>query len=280
MPSLAATLRTQGFRPSKRLGQNFLIDPVVPEMIVRHADVHPGDAVVEIGPGTGSLTRPLLDHLGELWCIERDRRLEPLLQTLLSPADGSRLHLHFGDALSFDFSALSQEIGRSLKIVANLPYSISTPILFHLLRHRSAVQSMTLMFQTEVADRLMASPNSKTYGALTINTQLWATVQPRMRVPPEAFHPRPKVESTVVTLTIRPKPAVAVNDPDTMTLLVQAAFNQRRKTLANALKSVVTDPKIALNSAEIDPKRRGETLTVAEFGHLSNTVQNLGLLRT
>ncbi|MEO5371139.1 MAG: 16S rRNA (adenine(1518)-N(6)/adenine(1519)-N(6))-dimethyltransferase RsmA [Magnetococcus sp. DMHC-1] len=237
--------------------------------IVTLSGVGPSDRVVEIGPGLGSLTRPLLEKTGRLWCVERDSRLVPLLR---QTAEGlGELHIITGDALHQDYQALADRLGGPLRVVANLPYQISSPLLLHFLEQRRAFQTLTLMFQKEVAHRLAASPGNKEYGTLSVYCQLWSRVEVVLEVPPTAFHPVPKVNSAVVHMTLQEQPTVLVSDPAALTRVVRAAFGQRRKTLTNALKGLSTDVPAWLLRANIDGQRRGETLTLDEFARLVAT---------
>ncbi|HEY5790777.1 MAG TPA: 16S rRNA (adenine(1518)-N(6)/adenine(1519)-N(6))-dimethyltransferase RsmA [Gammaproteobacteria bacterium] len=249
-------------RPRKRFGQNFLRDAQVVARIVAAIAPRPGERLLEIGPGEGALTGPLLEASGELTALELDRDLVAALQRRFP--QGSGLTLLEGDALAFDFRALAA--GARLRLVGNLPYNISTPLLFHLFDQRDAVADMHFMLQKEVVDRLAAEPGSKAYGRLSVMAQYHCAVRPLFDVPPGAFRPPPKVDSTVVRLRPHPAPPVAV-DPVRLRAVVTAAFAQRRKTLRNTLRGLLEAP--ALEAAGIDPGRRAETLTLAEFAHLA-----------
>jgi 16S rRNA (adenine1518-N6/adenine1519-N6)-dimethyltransferase len=251
-------------RPRKRFGQNFLRDASVIARIVAVIAPHPGDRLVEIGPGEGALTGPLLEAAGTLTAIELDRDLVAALRTRFPP--GSGLELIEGDALSFDFRALAGD--GPLRLVGNLPYNISTPLLFHLFDQHAAVADMHFMLQKEVVDRLAAAPGSKTYGRLSVMAQYACAVTPLLSVPPGAFRPPPKVDSTVVRLVPHAKPPVAVDDPERLRRLVTAAFAQRRKTLRNTLRDHIDAE--AMRAAGVDPGRRAETLSLEEFAHLAN----------
>jgi 16S rRNA (adenine1518-N6/adenine1519-N6)-dimethyltransferase len=266
--SIPYLIKSLKLRPKKGLGQNFLVDDNISQAIVHAADLTPNDKVLEIGPGLGSLTVLLLEQAKKLWAIEQDERMLSILKKRC--ADIGELQIEKSDALKFDYTKLAQDIGGPLRIVANLPYNISTPLLFILLEHRLAIKDMTLMFQKEVAQRIAAQPNSKAYGTLSVQCAMWTTVKKVIDVPPESFMPKPKVDSMVIHLTIRDKPCAKLNDPAFFTKVVRAAFGQRRKTLNNALKTLNPSPKDWLLKADIDPKRRGETLSVLEFAHLAN----------
>jgi len=253
-------------RPRKRFGQHFLHDPAVIRRIV-DAVVPPGAAghprVVEIGPGRGALTGLLLERIGALDAIEIDRDLVAALTQRFGASGG--LHVHGGDVLGFDFCALAA--GAPLRLVGNLPYNISTPLLFHLYDQAHCIETMVFMVQKEVAVRLAAPPGGRDYGRLSVMIQWRFDVEHLFDVGPGAFTPPPQVESTVVRLMPR-APRVALRDPERFARVVQAAFGQRRKTLRNALRDVVGLP--AFERAGVDPNRRAETLTSLEFAILAN----------
>ncbi|MBF0370701.1 MAG: ribosomal RNA small subunit methyltransferase A [Magnetococcales bacterium] len=266
-PSIRQLLRSHGIFPKKGLSQNFLTDPTISNQIVNLANVHPGDRVVEIGPGIGSLTQPLLKQCEVVHAIEMDDQLIPILKE--TTQNKGTLHIIQGDALKINYTTLANQLGGPIHIVANLPYRISSPLLFHLLEQRHTIASMTLMFQKEVAQRLTAPPNCKDYGALTVQCQMWMDVEKVLDVPPDAFHPVPKVTSAVVHFLPRQKPVAEIPDPAWFNQVVRTAFGQRRKTLKNALKPLDPDSGEWLKKADIDPIRRGETLTLTEFAHLA-----------
>ncbi len=251
-------------RPKKRFGQHFLRDRGVVARIVAALAPQPGDRVVEIGPGTGALTRELLARLPHLDAVELDR---DLIARLESEFPRERFTLHPGDALKFDFCRLAAGDGR-LRLVGNLPYNISTPLLFHLLDQAHCVQDMLFMLQKEVVQRLAASPGGKDYGRLSVMIQYRCAVEKLFDVAPGAFNPPPKVDSAVVRLVPHQAPPVAVDDPERFALLVRAAFASRRKTLRNNLKGLLSAEQIA--AVGIDPGRRAETLSLSEFAALSN----------
>lgn len=248
-------------RPRKRFGQNFLHDSRVVDRIVRAIDPHPGDRLVEIGPGLGALTAPLLACVAPIDAVELDRDLI----ARLTDRFGDRLRLHSADALRFDFCALAAE-GR-LRVVGNLPYNISTPLIFHLLDQAACVQDMHFMLQKEVVDRLAAAPGGGDYGRLSVMVQQRCRVERLFTVPPGAFHPPPKVDSAVVRLVPYETPPVTVADPALFAHIVARAFSQRRKTLRNTLRGELDADTIA--ACGIDPGRRAETLSVAEYGCLA-----------
>ena len=243
----------------KRFGQHFLHDQNILRRIVEAVSPRAGDTLVEIGPGEGALTFPLLKAAGRLTAIELDRDLiEPLRERAAGIGELVIIHR---DVLSVDFSELAG--GGRLRLVGNLPYNISTPILFHVLDHAPAIEDMHFMLQKEVVERMAAGPGSKTYGRLSVMLQLRCSVEPLFGVPPGAFRPPPKVDSAVVRLV----PFAAANLPDTgfamIERVVRAAFGQRRKTLGNALSTVADAGQIA--AAGIDPRARAEQLAPADF---------------
>ncbi|MBF0612105.1 MAG: 16S rRNA (adenine(1518)-N(6)/adenine(1519)-N(6))-dimethyltransferase RsmA [Magnetococcales bacterium] len=249
------------------MGQNFLQDPLVISRIIHAAGVKAGDRLVEIGPGLGAMSQPLLKQSGQLWAIELDNHLAKILQQKSSQWPGT-FHLLQEDALQVHFQNLAQELGGPLKVVANLPYAISSPLLFHFLDHKSAFSDLTLMLQKEVVDRMAAPPGGKDYGVVSIHLQRMFTITPLFQVPPEAFHPQPKVTSAVVQLVPRSLPLVDVQDDALFHRIVKAAFGQRRKTLSNALSALMPAPWF--QESGIDPRRRGETLSIQEFANLTH----------
>ncbi len=254
-------------RPKKTLGQNFLTDPYYLQKIVDCANVGSDDRVLEIGPGMGHLTRLLCDKAHKVVALEIDERL---VNHLLMEFSGVKnLELVQADALRYPFDSLAGK----WRVVANLPYYISTPIIQKLIKGRDRFTSLTLMLQKEVAERIASPPGGKEYGYISVLVQLHAEPRIEFTVPAAAFHPQPDVESAVITLAIREKPAVHVKDEGFLLRLVKAAFSQRRKTLRNSLKQLnIPKQKMeyALRNTGIDPGRRAETLSVEEFGALSN----------
>lgn len=251
----------------KRFGQHFLHDPTVLENIV--AAIAPGtdDRLVEIGPGRGALTRLLLEAGGgALDAIEIDRDLVALLRSEL--VGYPRLTLHEVDALDYDFTHLARERGGKLRVVGNLPYNISTPLLFHLLKHASAIEDLHIMLQKEVIARMAAQPDESDYGRLTIMLAPWVTVEHLFDVGPGAFKPPPRVWSAVARLTVRQEPAFVVSPH--FAPVVAAAFSHRRKTLRNALRSLVSLEQI--QSCGLDPGARPETLAPRAFNELAKTL--------
>ncbi|HIJ86013.1 MAG TPA: ribosomal RNA small subunit methyltransferase A, partial [Magnetococcales bacterium] len=208
--SIPTLVRRLGLVPRKGMGQNFLVDENIAEKIVRHSRIQPGDRVVEIGPGLGSLTRHLSQVVESLVVIEWDQRLLPTLKQRVKT--GFPMTVEWADALQFDFLALSQRLGGPIKIVANLPYNISSPLLIHLLDHRLAIDTMTLMFQKEVAERIAAPPGGREYGSLSVQTMQWMEVERVFDVGPQAFYPAPKIKSTVVHMQRRAQPLAQLCD--------------------------------------------------------------------
>ncbi|MGQ0801765.1 MAG: 16S rRNA (adenine(1518)-N(6)/adenine(1519)-N(6))-dimethyltransferase RsmA [Pseudomarimonas sp.] len=249
-------------RTKKSLGQHFLHDRGVVDRIIQAVNPKPGERIVEIGPGAGALTFPLLARHGSLTAIEFDRDLiAPLGDAALPHGE---LAIIQADVLSVDFTALAA--GVPLRVVGNLPYNISSPILFHLLEHADAVIDMHFMLQREVVERMAAGPGNKVYGRLSVMLQAACEVQALFLVPPTAFRPPPKVDSAVVRL--QPRPQSDVRDQAMFARVVRHAFAQRRKTLHNALGEVCTDDD--LRACGIDPGARAERIEVADFIALAN----------
>lgn len=254
-------------RPRKRFGQNFLHDPGVIRGIVAAIHPKPGERVAEIGPGLGALTAPLLDALGELDVVELDRDLIPHLEQQFAAA--GRLRIHNTDALKFDFCSLVSG-GERLRVVGNLPYNISTPLIFHLLEQSRCIRDMHFMLQKEVVDRLAAEPHNGDYGRLSVMVQYRCRVERLFTVPPGAFNPPPKVYSAIVRLTPYTEKPVTVRDEGCLSRLVAQAFGQRRKTLRNNLKPLLDST--AIEGCGIDPGRRPETLSIGEFAALADAL--------
>lgn len=247
-------------RARKRFGQNFLHDQHVIARIVRAITPQAGQVLIEIGPGQAALTEPLLDASGKLTAIEIDRDLAAALRTRFPPERG--LRLIESDVLDVNFAELANGPA-SLRIVGNLPYNISTPLLFHLLRHHELIHDMVFMLQLEVVQRLAAPPDSDDYGRLSVMMQYYCDVEMLFKVPPGAFTPQPKVDSAIVKLTPRrPMPWPQVNEANFATL-VKAAFSQRRKTLRNTLKPVFSTD--VLQQLPVDLGLRAENLSVNDY---------------
>ena len=245
-------------RARKRFGQNFLSDPNIIRKIVDAIHPQPGETMVEIGPGLGAMTDPIVERIGHLHVVEIDRDLIARLKQRYGP---DKLSIHEGDALAFDFGAL----GADLRVVGNLPYNISTPLLFHLRADRTHTHDLTAMLQKEVTDPIAAAPGSKEYGRLGVMLAPWFTVTKLFDVGPGAFRPPPRVWSAVARLMVLPEPRFEV--PASYAAVVAQAFSQRRKTLRNSLRMLVTAEDIAASG--IDPGARPETLTPQQFAQLA-----------
>lgn len=256
-------------RPRKRFGQHFLQDHNVVSRIITAINPQPDDHIVEIGPGLGVLTEELLNQVPELDAVELDRDIIPKLAERCRSA--GKLNIHAADALKFDFASLAAD-KRPLRIVGNLPYNISTPLMFHLLESRHLIRDMHFMLQKEVVDRLAATPGNKNYGRLSVMMQFYCQVDLLFPVPPEAFSPPPKVDSAIVRLIPVAKPPVEVNSVNDLETIVIAAFSQRRKTLRNTLRNYMLAEQIEAQG--IEPSRRAETLSLAEFAKLANALFN------
>jgi 16S rRNA (adenine1518-N6/adenine1519-N6)-dimethyltransferase len=254
------------FLARKRFGQHFLHDGHVIDRIIRAIDPKPGEPLVEIGPGLGALTVPLLARAGALTVVEIDRDVIPHLREACGAA-AAGLNVLQADALEVDFAGLRPADGRKLRVAGNLPYNISTPLLFHLLGSADAIQDMHFMLQKEVVRRMAAAPDTEDYGRLTVTVAARAEVAELFTVGPGAFRPPPQVDSAVVRVTPRPAP-FPIHDLAKFDQVVKAAFGQRRKTLSNALRGVAGPAAFA--AAGIDPRARGETLSAAEFARLAN----------
>jgi 16S rRNA (adenine1518-N6/adenine1519-N6)-dimethyltransferase len=250
----------------KRFGQNFLVSPGIVVKIVEAIHPQPGDTIVEIGPGLGALTEPLLARLDHLHVVEIDRDLIVRLRERFPP---DRLTIHEGDALQFDFSAL----GTGLRVVGNLPYNISTPLLFHLAACADGVRDMHFMLQREVVERMVATPGGSVYGRLSVMLQYRFEMERLFLVPPGAFNPAPKVESAVVRMTPRPLQALTADDENMLEEVVKAAFSQRRKMLRNTLRERLAEEDWA--ALGIDPKRRAEELAVGDYLRIANRLAGL-----
>lgn len=265
----------------KKYGQNFIGDPALLERIATVCDWQPGDRALEIGPGAGTLTRAIAREAEEVLAVEIDRRLAPLLEETL--ADCANVHLVFTDALKADLDALIRDTlgwdGR-YKLIANLPYYITTPLIMHVLEDSEKVSELVIMVQKEVGERLCAAPRSKAYGAVTVMVQYAATVARAFDVGRHAFVPAPEVDSTILHLIPYEKRPIQAQSDAVLRRVVKAAFSQRRKTLRNSLSSLGCDKaliKQALEAAGIEDSRRAETLSVAEFVALADAFYEGGL---
>jgi len=254
----------------KRFGQNFLHDKMVIQRIVNSINPRQGDRMVEIGPGEGALTELVLDKIGEMDVVELDRDLIPLLKIRFVMQEG--LTIHQADALKFNFCQLKQG-EKKLRIIGNLPYNISTPLLFHLFDNNHCIQDMHFMLQKEVVDRIVAKPGDSAYGRLGIMMQYYCRSEYVFTVKPGAFRPAPKVDSAIVRLVPHEKPPVEIDDFEEFSHLVIFSFTQRRKTLRNILKGKLDTPQIeALN---IEPTIRPERLSLEDFAKIANTITSL-----
>ena len=268
-------LKETGFSFKKSLGQNFLIDESVLRRIIEAAELTKDDNVLEIGPGIGTMTEALSEASGHVYAVELDNRLIPILKENLKDKDN--VTVIQGDILRTDLQKLSEEYcgGRPLKAVANLPYSVTTPALLKLLSEDAPILSATLMVQKEVAERMMAEPGTKAYGALSLAVQYRAEISVAANVPRNCFIPRPEVDSQVVHLKCFTEPPVRTEDPELMFRLIRASFNERRKTLVNGLangkigytKEAITEAVAALGKGEAV---RGETLSLEDFARLAD----------
>ncbi|HCW05245.1 MAG TPA: 16S rRNA (adenine(1518)-N(6)/adenine(1519)-N(6))-dimethyltransferase [Clostridium sp.] len=266
-------VKKYGFKFTKSLGQNFLIDDSVVTDIVEGAQVGKEDFVIEIGPGVGTLTRELLKKAKAVCAIELDKSLISILQQELKDFDNFQLINE--DALKVNFNEIIGE-EKSVKLVANLPYYVTTPIIIILLTGRYPFNSLTIMIQKEVAERMNASPGGKDYGSLSLLVQYYCRTEIIRKVSPVSFIPRPKVDSIVIKLEKLDSPRVEVEDEKLFFSIIRDAFNMRRKTLSNALKNVGLSKENlnkAFEEAGIDPRRRGETLSIEEFAKLSDKIK-------
>lgn len=265
-------VKKYGFRFTKSLGQNFLIDDSVLTDIADGAQITKEDFVIEIGPGVGTLTRELLKRAKKVCAIELDATLLPILQEELKEFENFQL-LH-EDALKVDFNELMKN-EQHVKVVANLPYYVTTPIILKLLTERYKFESLTIMIQKEVAERIHANPSCKDYGAITLLVQYYCNTEIIRKVPPTSFIPQPKVESMVIKLNRLEEPKVKIKDEKLFFSVIRDSFNMRRKTLWNALKPLQINSTLmeeVFKKADIDPKRRGETLSIQEFAVLSDCI--------
>ena len=273
-----AVLQRYGFNFQKKYGQNFLIDTHVLDKIIGAAQIGPDDFVLEIGPGIGTMTQYLAEAAREVVAVEIDTKLIPILQDTLKEYDNVTVLNE--DILKVDIRKIAEEKngGKPIKVVANLPYYITTPIIMGLFESEVPLDSITVMVQKEVADRMQVGPGTKDYGALSLAVQYYASPYIVANVPPNCFMPRPKVGSAVIRLTTYDKPPVEVDDEKLMFRIIRASFNQRRKTLANGLKNAadLDIPKEliaeSIESLGHGPSVRGEALTLEEFAALSNYI--------
>jgi len=273
-------LKKYDFMFQKRFGQNFLIDTHVLEKIIKSAEITKDDLVLEIGPGIGTMTQYLCENAREVVAVEIDKNLIPILEndTL---AEYDNVTVINEDILKLDLNALVKErnAGNRIKVVANLPYYITTPIIMGLFESHVPLQNITVMVQKEVADRMQAGPGNKDYGALSLAVQYYAKPYIAANVPPNCFMPRPNVGSAVIRLTLHEEPPVKVNDENFMFALIRASFNQRRKTLVNGLTNAAElklskeEVQGALEQMGLSATVRGEALTLEQFAELSNLLK-------
>jgi 16S rRNA (adenine1518-N6/adenine1519-N6)-dimethyltransferase len=274
MASLKQELKEYGFFPKKRLGQHFLVDRNILNKVVRTAEVGKGDVVVEVGPGPGEMTRALARLVKHVIAVEIDPQLVEILKKRLT--DCPNVEVVKSDILKVDFKGLCQKEGQPIKVVANLPYQISTPLLFRFIEAKEAFSTLTLMLQREVAERMAAPSGGKEYGPLSIFVQMFLDVSIRFFIKPSAFFPPPKIESAVVHMVWKEKPRVEQKDEEWFKKVVRACFGYRRKTLLNALKHselfLHESPESKMERAGIDPQRRPETLSIEEFVRLAEAL--------
>ena len=260
-----------GHKARKRFGQNFLNDDTVIEGIVRAIAPKEGDNLLEIGPGLGAITEPVAELTDKLNVVELDKDLAERLVT--HPFIGKKLNIFQADALQFDFNQV-MDPERKLKVFGNLPYNISTPLLFHLYEFLDGIENMHFMLQKEVVNRMCAAPNSKAYGRLSIMTQYYCKTIPVIEVPPTAFVPPPKVDSAVIRLIPKDKELRTQANPKTLNRVCLEAFNQRRKTLRNSLSNLMTAEE--LNELGIDASLRAENISLDQYITIANYVDNRG----
>ncbi len=275
-----AVLQKYNFNFQKKFGQNFLIDTTVLDRIIEASQITPEDCVLEIGPGIGTMTQYLAERAREVIAVEIDKALIPILQNTLAEYDN--VTVINDDILKVDINKIVQEknAGKPIKVVANLPYYITTPIIMGLFEKHVPLKSITIMVQKEVADRMQVGPGTKDYGALSLAVQYYAKPQIVANVPPNCFIPRPNVGSAVIRLTRYEEPPVKADDEAFLFTLIRASFNQRRKTLVNGLSNAqglsVTKEEVtaALEQMGLSPTIRGEVLTLQQFAQLSNLLGN------
>jgi 16S rRNA (adenine1518-N6/adenine1519-N6)-dimethyltransferase len=276
MTSLKRELSTYGFFPKKRLGQHFLVDRNILNKVIRTAEVGKEDVVVEVGPGPGEMTRALARLVKQVIAVEIDPKLVEILKKRL--ADCPNVEVVKSDILKVDFKGLYKKEGHPIKVVANLPYQISTPLLFRFIEAKEAFSTLTLMLQREVAERMAATSGGKEYGPLSIFVQIFLDVSIRFFIKPSAFFPPPKIESAVVHMVWKERPRIEQKDEEWFKKVVKACFGYRRKTLLNALKhselSLHESPGSKMEKVGIDPQRRPETLSIEEFVRLAEALRS------
>jgi 16S rRNA (adenine1518-N6/adenine1519-N6)-dimethyltransferase len=275
MTSPAQILRVQNLFPKKQLGQNFLNDPSTAEMIIQRSDLMPQDVVLEIGAGLGALTVPIARSARKVYAVEKDGRLADVLAGILAASDCSNVTLINKNILDVDIGQLARDENCKLVVFGNLPYNISSQVLIQLIKTRTAVRHCVLMFQKELARRIMSPPGTRDYGRLSVLQQYCAEIKHIADVKAALFYPRPKVDSEVIAINFKDAPEFAADDEVFFSRVVKAAFSKRRKTLKNALAG--SDLALEAEAVErilkgvaIEPFRRAETLSVEEFVKLSN----------
>lgn len=279
MSSPRETINRYQIKPRKKMGQSFLIDQNVIRNIASLADINKNDILIEIGAGIGVLTENMAQHAGKLIAVELDYKLVEILKEKLAKYDN--VAIHSGDILKYNFYNIPRAENQKISVVGNVPYNITSPVLFHLLSFRKIIKKFILMFQKEVVQRLVAAPGGKEYGVPSVILQMFADVQKMMDVQASCFYPRPKIESSIIKGIFLEKPVVELTDEDFFIRLVRDSFAQRRKMMINNLKKsklLANIPEAhirdVMTSVNIDPHRRGETISVEEFGILSNTLTN------
>ena len=275
MVSIKQELKEHDLIPRKSLGQHFLVDRNILDKVIRTAEVEKGDVVLEVGPGLGEMTLALAQHAKKVIAVEIDSKLAVILKQKVR--DFSNVEVVKSDILKMDFSQFLRKERHPIKVVANLPYQITTPLLFRFIESKEAFSTLTLMLQKEVAERMVASPGRKEYGPLSIFIQMFSDVSIRFFIKPSAFFPPPKVESAAVRMSFKEKPVVKLEAEEWFKKVVKGCFGYRRKTLMNALKhSGLPLPQSIESRMEkigIDPRRRPETLTIQEFVHLAEALK-------
>lgn len=269
-------LSQNNLRPLKSLGQNFLIDKNIKDKIIQIAELKSDDYVLEIGPGLGALTEDLANAAKKVFVVEKDKGLSQVLQKNLSPY--KNVTIFCGDILKFDLNKIHS---KKIKVIGNLPYYITSPVIFHLLQFRNIIDSILITVQKEVATRMVAAPGSKNYGALTLSILFYTEPTIEMKITRGVFYPQPEINSSLIKLNIRRTSPVSVKNEKLLFNIIRAGFNQRRKTLANALSKREfssslsrTDIQLILERSKIDPKRRAETLSLQEFANIANAFDN------
>jgi 16S rRNA (adenine1518-N6/adenine1519-N6)-dimethyltransferase len=274
MVSIRKELATYGLVPKKKWGQHFLIDRNILNKVIRTAQVEKKDLVLEIGPGLGEMTLALARQARKVIAVEIDPKLVEILKK--KAVDYPNVEVLKGDILKIDFNQLFDREGGRIKVVANLPYQISAPLLFRFIESKEVFSTLTLMLQKEVAERMVATPGTKEYGPLSIFVQLFSNVSICFYIKPSTFSPPPKVDSAVVNIVFREKPIVKLEDEKWFRKVVRGCFGYRRKTLINGLKhsglSLLKDLEQRIESIGIDPRRRPETLTIQEFARLAEAL--------